>query len=61
MGCPAMKTDLFFQHIEPFMDYRKNVYEISDQTMRSNRIDLELFRGFLTKNNLPAIHGACRN
>ena len=58
MGCPAVKTDVFFQHVEPFMDYRKTVYEVSDQTIRSNRIDLALFEGFLRKRNFTTISGS---
>jgi len=58
MGCPAVKTDVFFQHVEPFMDYRKTVYEVSDQTIRSNRIDLALFEDFLRKRNFTTISGS---
>ena len=57
MGCPAVKTDVFFQHVEPFMDYRKTVYEVSDQTIRSNRTDLMLFESFIKKRNLKSITG----
>ncbi|MCK5148341.1 tyrosine-type recombinase/integrase [bacterium] len=52
-----MKTDLFFQYVEPFMDYRKTVYEVSDQTMRSNKADLSLFEKFIKQRNFTAISG----
>ena len=58
MGCPAVKTDVFFQHVEPFMDYRKTVYEVSDQTIRSNRTDLALFENFIRKRNFTTITGS---
>ncbi len=57
MGCPAMKTEVFFQHIQPFIDYRKTVYEVSDQTIRSNSIDLALFEKFIRKRDYQKITG----
>jgi len=40
-------ADTFFDHVESFFDYRRTVYEASDQTIRSNRIDLNLFKEFV--------------
>lgn len=57
MGCPALQTDRFFQHVEPFMEYRKTVYEVSDETLKSNRTDLMLFKAYVEKRNLKAITG----
>ena len=57
MECPALKTAVFFRHIEPFMDYRKTVYEVSDQTIRSNRTDLVLFENFIKERKIRAITG----
>lgn len=57
MGCPALQTERFFQHVDPFMEYRKTVYEVSDETIRSNRTDLKLFQAYVTKRNLKAISG----
>jgi site-specific recombinase XerD len=57
MGCPALKTDLFFQHVQPFMQYRKTVYEVSEETLRSNRTDLELFERFIRKRKIRTITG----
>lgn len=47
----------FFAHVEDFMDYRQTVYEVSDQTARSNRIDLDLFKGFIKEQALKTITG----
>jgi len=57
MGCPALSTDTFFSHVEPFMEYRKTVYEVSDETLRSNRTDLSLFERFLNKRKINTISG----
>jgi len=57
MGCPALSLDTFFSHVDPFMEYRKTVYEVSDQTIRSNRTDLSLFERFLEKRNIRTITG----
>lgn len=57
MGCPALKTERFFQHVEPFMEYRKTVYEVSDETLRSNRTDLKLFQNYMKSRRLKTITG----
>jgi site-specific recombinase XerD len=43
----GVSTTDFFSHIEPFMDYRSKVYDVSDQTIKSNRCDLKLFENFM--------------
>lgn len=53
----AVNTQHFFQHVDDFMNYRQTVYEISDQTMRSNRIDLDLFENFVKEHRYDAIDG----
>jgi site-specific recombinase XerD len=53
----AVAAEDFFAHIDKFMDYRKVVYETSDQTLKSNRTDLKLFRGFIENQAYPAIDG----
>ena len=53
----AVAAEDFFVHIDKFMDYRKVVYETSDQTLKSNRTDLKLFRGFIENQAYPAIDG----
>ena len=50
-------TETFFAHVDEFMEYRKTVYEISDQTARSNRIDLDLFEGFIKQQAIDTITG----
>ena len=57
MECPALKTEIFFRHVEPFMEYRKTVYEVSDQTIRSNRTDLVLFENFVKERKIRTITG----
>ena len=44
---PAVTKEHFFNHVQNFRDYRKTIYEASDQTIKSNAIDIELFRDFL--------------
>ena len=36
----VLAADTFFDHLESFFDYRSTVYEASQQTIKSNRIDL---------------------
>ena len=43
----AVDTVEFFKHEEAFMEYRRTVYEISAQTIKSNRTDLKLFKKFI--------------
>jgi site-specific recombinase XerD len=57
MGCLAVKTDVFFNHVESFMEYRKTVYEVSEETGRSNRADLKLFENFIKERNISRITG----
>ena len=30
-----------------FSDYRQNIYDVSPQTVKSNRVDLNLFKNFI--------------
>ena len=53
----AVEADKFFGHIDRFMDYRKSVYEISDQTINSNRTDLRLFKGFMDEKGYDTVNG----
>jgi len=57
MNSSALKTDTFFKHIDSFTAYRKEIYEISEQTIKSNLIDMNLFKGFTEKQNYDAITG----
>ena len=42
----AVAAEEFFGHTEKYLDYRKVVYERSDQTLKSNRTDLKLLVTF---------------
>jgi len=53
----AVNAQHFFQHVDDFMDYRQTVYEISKQTQRSNRVDLELFENFVKDHQYEIIDG----
>ena len=53
----AVTKGLFFRYIEPFMNYRTTVYDISDQTIKSNRIDIKLFKDFMDMKDYHVING----
>lgn len=53
----SVNSAVFFQHVDPFTDYRKTIYDISDQTIRSNTIDLRLFEEFIKERNFDSITG----
>ncbi len=43
----AVSANDFFGYIDAFLQYRQQVYQISDQTLKSNRTDLTLFENFI--------------
>jgi len=53
----AVTPDNFFRHIDDFFNYRRDIYEISPQTVKSNRVDLDLFKNFICSQNLRTIDG----
>ena len=53
----AVAKEHFFHHVHDFMDYRKTIYETSDQTIKSNHIDLRLFKDFVDMKNYQYIDG----
>ena len=53
----GVKTATFFQYMEPFLDYRKDIYGASDQTLKSNRVDLTLFKRFIHGEQYKIIDG----
>jgi site-specific recombinase XerD len=53
----AIASDNFFSHIDDFFNYRNDIYEISPQTLKSNRVDLDLFKNFISSQNLQTIDG----
>ncbi len=54
MGVKAVD---FFEYMDTFMEYRKDIHEISDQTLRSNLIDLTLFMDFISQEQIESIDG----
>ena len=53
----AVSKEHFFNYVEDFMQYRKDIYEASDQTIKSNRIDINLFKDFLNMKDYQHING----
>ncbi len=53
----AITSDNFFRHMDDFFNYRQDIYEISPQTLKSNRVDLDLFKNFICSQNLQTIDG----
>jgi len=53
----AVAPDNFFQYFDDFFNYRQDIYEISPQTVKSNRVDLELFKNFICSKKLRTIDG----
>jgi len=53
----AVASNDFFRHIDDFFNYRQDIYEISPQTVKSNRVDLDLFKNFICSQNLRTIDG----
>ncbi len=53
----AVATQVFFKYINEFFAYRHNIYEVSRQTVKSNRVDLNLFKNFIESQNQKTICG----
>ena len=53
----AVASDNFFRHVDDFFNYRQDIYDISPQTVKSNRVDLDLFNNFICSQNLKSIDG----
>ncbi len=53
----AVAAAQFFNHIESYVEYRKTIYETSDETIRSNTIDLKLFENFVKERHAESIDG----
>ena len=49
----------FFKHIDEYVNYRKDIYHTSDQTLKSNLNDLKLFERFIARENYKTIDGPC--
>ena len=50
-------AETFSNHLDSFFDYRRTVYEASEQTIASNRIDLNLFKDFVESRRVDTIDG----
>jgi site-specific recombinase XerD len=57
MTALATNPEVFFTYIDPFIDYRQTVYEVSEQTTKSNIIDINLFRKYMNKQKCREITG----
>ena len=53
----AVTKEQFFNYIDPFMEYRTTIYDVSEQTVKSNRIDIKLFKDFLDMKKYHLIDG----
>lgn len=53
----TVMTSDFFQHVDAFFDYREQIYEISPETIKSNRVDLRLFETFIKSMKDKTING----
>ncbi len=53
----AVEVSGFFDYIADFIDYRKDIYLASDQTLKSNLIDLKLFENFIGSKSHKTING----
>jgi site-specific recombinase XerD len=51
----SVSATQFFEWVDSFMDYRKTIYQLSDETIRSNTIDLCLFEDFIKERNYESI------
>ncbi len=52
----VIATD-FFRHIDDFLKYRQDIYEAGTQTLKSNRVDLNLFKNFMASSGQKTISG----
>jgi site-specific recombinase XerD len=53
----TITTNMFFQHTDAFFDYRQDIYEVSNQTLKSNRVDLTMFENFIRSRKQNTIDG----
>lgn len=53
----GVKADRFFDYMDSFLDYRKAIYGATDQSLKSNRIDLTLFQRFIHDEQYKIIDG----
>ena len=51
------EPEAFFAHVDRFFHYRSHIYELSDQNLKTNRIDLDLFQAFIENGQYKTIDG----
>jgi len=54
----AVTATDFFKYMDDFLNYRQDIFEVSRQTIRSNRVDLNLFKGFIESHKTNTISGS---
>ena len=47
----------FFRHMDDFLQYRQDIYQTSPQTIKSNRVDLNLFKNFMASSDQNTVSG----
>ncbi len=52
-----LKISEFSQNIESFLDYRRRIGYTTSETVRSDRIDLNLFACFMNENHIDYVNG----
>lgn len=57
MTVKTVASATFFNYVDSFVDYRKTVYESSEQTIRSNLADIRLFERFIDEHSYSNITG----
>ncbi len=53
----AIAAENFFNYVDDFFKYRRDIYEISPQTLKTNRVDLTLFENFINSQDEKTING----
>ena len=53
----AVTANDFFRHMDDFLKYRQDIYQTSPQTIKSNRVDLNLFKNFMTSSDQNTVSG----
>ena len=53
----AIAAENFFNYVDDFFKYRRDIYEISPQTLKTNRVDLTLFKNFINSQDEKTING----
>jgi|GEM_PF-4916774 len=53
----AVNTKDFFNYIDDYFSYRQSIYEVSRQTVKSNRVDLNLFKHFIGSQHQKTVSG----